>query len=196
MTCQEFKDSVSFEALQKFKLENGIKDCPKCTTSLYKIEGCNHMVCRGCSVHICWVCLETFNIEELCYTHMNEIHGGNGLDADYIPSDDEDEPLEDPAPNDIPVAAFLEGALEMAEEIVALPFRMPGQWGAPPQPPRGRLVRVLTREFYEYLLCFCPSTLRSSRRAAFVSLTWEESSEIQNDSEICRKCSLLPTQLF
>ena len=124
MTCQEYQDSVSLEVLQRFKDDNGIKDCPKCSTSLDKYEGCHHVNCEGCGVDLCWVCLQTFDNPDLCYDHMNKQHGGNGLDEDYIPSNDDDL---DPVPNNIPMAAFLEGALEMAEEIVALPFRMPGQ---------------------------------------------------------------------
>lgn len=81
-TCAEYKDEASggYEALKKVKKELGIKDCPKCTTPLEKIEGCNHMTCRGCGSHICWVCLEVFLTSPPCYDHMNAKHGGIGLD--------------------------------------------------------------------------------------------------------------------
>jgi hypothetical protein len=81
-TCAEYKDEASggYEALKKLKKELGIKDCPNCTTSLEKIEGCNHMTCRGCKSHICWVCLELFSASGPCYAHMRAKHGGIGLD--------------------------------------------------------------------------------------------------------------------
>lgn len=81
-TCAEYKDEASggYEALKKLKKELGIKDCPRCTTPLEKTEGCNHMTCRGCGSHICWVCLEVFLTSRPCYDHMNAKHGGIGLD--------------------------------------------------------------------------------------------------------------------
>ena len=82
MTCADYKDLISggFEALQKYKKEKGIKDCPKCATILEKIDGCNHMICGGCGVHICWVCLKLFTTGGLCYAHMRHAHQGIGLD--------------------------------------------------------------------------------------------------------------------
>ena len=78
MTCAESRDLASggYEALKKIKLELGIKDCPKCKTAMEKIDGCNHVTCRGCGTHICWVCLGTFNTGDQCYQHMNKMHGG------------------------------------------------------------------------------------------------------------------------
>jgi len=78
MTCADYKDQASggYEALEKIKKKLGIKDCPKCKTAMEKIDGCNHMTCRGCGTHICWVCLTTFDTSEQCYSHMNKMHGG------------------------------------------------------------------------------------------------------------------------
>jgi hypothetical protein len=78
MTCAEHKDLASggHEALEKIKKELGIKDCPKCKTAIEKIEGCNHMTCRGCGTHICWVCMATFGTGGECYAHLNKMHGG------------------------------------------------------------------------------------------------------------------------
>ncbi|KAI2631505.1 hypothetical protein GGS26DRAFT_598598 [Hypomontagnella submonticulosa] len=80
-TCAEYQDISSGRraAFEKLKKEIGIKDCPKCKTPLEKTEGCNHMQCK-CGAHICWVCLQTFNKGEDCYTHMSETHGGIGLE--------------------------------------------------------------------------------------------------------------------
>ncbi|KAI9668490.1 MAG: hypothetical protein M1829_005368 [Trizodia sp. TS-e1964] len=77
-TCAEFKDEASggYALFEKAKKELGIKDCPRCKTSMEKIDGCNHMTCRGCQAHLCWVCLETFSTSQLCYAHLNMKHGG------------------------------------------------------------------------------------------------------------------------
>jgi len=80
-TCAEYKDieSGGYEALAKLKRELNIKDCPKCTTPMEKTEGCNHMRCSGCKVHICWQCMAVFATSEPCYEHMRRVHGGIGL---------------------------------------------------------------------------------------------------------------------
>lgn len=84
-TCAEYKDIASggVEALARLKKELNIKDCPSCSTPMEKTEGCNHMICGGCRAHICWVCMAVFDTDGLCYTHMNRIHGGIGLD-EYV----------------------------------------------------------------------------------------------------------------
>lgn len=83
-TCAEYKDIASggIEALEKLKKELNIKDCPKCKTPIEKTMGCNHMICEGCKAHICWVCMAIFTTSPPCYEHMNEKHGGIGLEWD------------------------------------------------------------------------------------------------------------------
>jgi len=78
MSCAEYADMKSggYAALQKTKTELGIKDCPKCMTSIEKIEGCNHMTCLGCRAHICWKCMQTFRTGDDCYDHLRRAHGG------------------------------------------------------------------------------------------------------------------------
>ncbi|KND87306.1 putative uncharacterized protein, chloroplastic [Tolypocladium ophioglossoides CBS 100239] len=78
MTCAGYKDLASggYEALEEIKKRLGIKDCPKCKTAMEKTEGCNHMTCRGCGIHICWVCLAIFGIGSECYAHLNKVHRG------------------------------------------------------------------------------------------------------------------------
>lgn len=78
LTCAEHRDlsSGGYEALEKIKKQLGIKDCPECKTAMEKTEGCNHMTCRGCGTHICWVCMATFGTSGECYAHMNKTHGG------------------------------------------------------------------------------------------------------------------------
>ncbi|KAK0716183.1 hypothetical protein B0H67DRAFT_554540 [Lasiosphaeris hirsuta] len=78
MTCAEHIDMVSggYAALEEAKKRLGIKDCPKCKTSIEKTEGCNHMTCVGCKTHICWKCLETFTTARACYEHLSRWHNG------------------------------------------------------------------------------------------------------------------------
>ncbi|KAE9369970.1 hypothetical protein N431DRAFT_547244 [Stipitochalara longipes BDJ] len=93
MTCAEYQDSLNSEANQEFMRENGIKECPHCQTPIQKNGGCNHVQCLGCNVHVCWNCLATFQESGPCYKHLTDVHGGNGLDEDYLfgeLTDDED----------------------------------------------------------------------------------------------------------
>ncbi len=86
-TCAEYKDEASggYKALEKLKKKLGIKNCPKCKTPMEKTEDCNHMTCRGCGAHLCWVCLEAFSESGPCYDHMNAKHGEIGLEhLNYI----------------------------------------------------------------------------------------------------------------
>ena len=54
---------------------NKVKDCPGCGVPIEKSEGCNHVECRNCGTHMCWVCLKTFDEGRMCYGHMREVHG-------------------------------------------------------------------------------------------------------------------------
>ncbi|KAI1195237.1 hypothetical protein F5X97DRAFT_308803 [Nemania serpens] len=93
--CDEHR---AFQAFETYKHENrsNVKDCPKCHTTVEKIDGCNHMQCGGCNVHLCWVCLETFDHSPACYAHMTEVHGGIGLEgAEGDGEEDEEEVVED-----------------------------------------------------------------------------------------------------
>lgn len=67
---------------------NGAKRCPACEVVIEKAEGCNHVRCANCKVHICWVCMGTFKDADVLgggggdgsgksvYEHMREVHGG------------------------------------------------------------------------------------------------------------------------
>ena len=55
----------------------GIRPCPRCSTNIEKILGCNHMTCVGCQTHICWFCMSDFGLNNgaLVYDHMRKEHG-------------------------------------------------------------------------------------------------------------------------
>ncbi|GAW12967.1 hypothetical protein ANO14919_023420 [Xylariales sp. No.14919] len=89
--CDEHRAFEAFEAYKRAHRAS-VKDCPKCKTTVEKIDGCNHMQCGGCHVHLCWVCLKTFEEAEDCYDHMTEEHGGIGMDEDD--SDDSDDSVD------------------------------------------------------------------------------------------------------
>lgn len=79
-TCRENKAAIDGAAeLAVYMAENGTKRCLQCQTLIEKVEGCNHLICPGCSTHICWVCEALFPNEDLCYQHLRREHGGYGL---------------------------------------------------------------------------------------------------------------------
>eukprot|EP00286_Rhodomonas_abbreviata_P029760 CAMPEP_0181315586 /NCGR_PEP_ID=MMETSP1101-20121128/15456_1 /TAXON_ID=46948 /ORGANISM="Rhodomonas abbreviata, Strain Caron Lab Isolate" /LENGTH=529 /DNA_ID=CAMNT_0023422807 /DNA_START=41 /DNA_END=1630 /DNA_ORIENTATION=+ len=42
-------------------LHANTQDCPKCKVAINKDGGCNHMHCKQCDHHFCWICLGWFN---------------------------------------------------------------------------------------------------------------------------------------
>jgi ATP-dependent RNA helicase DHX8/PRP22 len=52
------------------------KNCPKCSAPIEKVDGCQHVPCSQCKVHICWECLEYFVKSGDCYDHLSAEHGG------------------------------------------------------------------------------------------------------------------------
>ena len=81
LTCAEAKDLASEDdlALRRWKKLNRAKDCPRCGTGMQKAFGCNHLECKGCNAHICWVCMDTFEGSEECYRHLRAEHDGIGV---------------------------------------------------------------------------------------------------------------------
>ena len=83
LTCDQYKSAkIGDEALEEWKEKNGAKDCPKCGSTIQKSEGCNHIECKGCGAHICWVCMSVFTMGSETYGHMRAEHGGF-YDAGY-----------------------------------------------------------------------------------------------------------------
>lgn len=109
ITCADWKENYSdggIRALQKYKAEHDVRDCPKCQAAIEKDAGCMHMQCGNCKAHLCWFCMEFFergagNGSEECYAHMSGVHGGiydpgdPTYAADSDTSDDEGDGWED-----------------------------------------------------------------------------------------------------
>jgi len=64
------------EKLTKWKKDHDVRDCPKCGVPIEKTDGCNHMTCTSCQVHICWFCMKTLSSGGETYKHMQSVHSG------------------------------------------------------------------------------------------------------------------------
>lgn len=73
--CDKAKGIAKNILSDKTKKALGVKSCPKCSMLMEKRDGCNHMTCKMCGAHVCWVCLMFFSQSEPCYTHMRAAHG-------------------------------------------------------------------------------------------------------------------------
>jgi hypothetical protein len=62
------------DEFEVWKKDNDVRDYPTCTTSIEKIDGCNHMTCESCGAHICWHCMKVFKAGNEVYGHMTEDH--------------------------------------------------------------------------------------------------------------------------
>ncbi|KZV99978.1 hypothetical protein EXIGLDRAFT_723147 [Exidia glandulosa HHB12029] len=63
-----------------------IKHCPSgCGALLQKLDGCNHVVCPICKVHMCWRCMQTFPHGGV-YDHIARVHG-EGVIPGVLPAD-------------------------------------------------------------------------------------------------------------
>ena len=82
-TCPEQRaciDSNEQERLDSiWASRNGAKECPSCRVWIQKTAGCNHMHCRLCKAHICWVCLAKYRTANDVYDHLRTAHGGLNL---------------------------------------------------------------------------------------------------------------------
>ncbi|KAL0950368.1 hypothetical protein HGRIS_010334 [Hohenbuehelia grisea] len=86
LSCADYQDELAggSAALERWRAENNIKQCPKCRADIEKNGGCNHITCANCKTHICWVCLKTFVASGDVYPHMNREHGGIGIGFDGL----------------------------------------------------------------------------------------------------------------
>ncbi|KAI8869873.1 hypothetical protein GQ42DRAFT_163139 [Ramicandelaber brevisporus] len=57
------------------------KDCPKCQSAIEKNGGCNHMTCRKCNYHFCWVCMGPWTEHGQTYYNCNRFNEDSSKDA-------------------------------------------------------------------------------------------------------------------
>ena len=88
LSCDQYKSAIlGDDAFAEWKLKNDARDCPKCGCTIQKSEGCNHMQCKACKAHICWVCMKVLDTGKATYEHMSAKHGGifdPGYGDDYM----------------------------------------------------------------------------------------------------------------
>ena len=76
MSCSAYQSTLKADPeFQKYIKENDVKNCPKCKVFIEKDQGCHHMQCKNCNIHICWTCMATFETSKQTYSHLREVHG-------------------------------------------------------------------------------------------------------------------------
>ncbi|XP_059624219.1 ATP-dependent RNA helicase DEAH11, chloroplastic-like [Cornus florida] len=70
---QEFKEDPDSSLKEWRKGKEQVKNCPVCSFTIEKMDGCNHVECR-CGSHICWACLDFFRSSDDCYGHLRSVH--------------------------------------------------------------------------------------------------------------------------
>lgn len=86
LTCADARELGKWEAERLFGEWAKGRDVKRCTgrgcgAVIEKIDGCNHVQCQRCFVHMCWVCGGLYSRAGV-YVHMRAAHGGIGLDFD------------------------------------------------------------------------------------------------------------------
>ncbi|XP_048779394.2 uncharacterized protein LOC125682846 [Ostrea edulis] len=73
----QMENSNDETGLQKWMRQdpNNRRLCPNCFAGIEKNGGCQHMECRDCKSHICWICMKFFSTSGECYGHMDKGHG-------------------------------------------------------------------------------------------------------------------------
>jgi hypothetical protein len=71
ITCMDWKENHADSGVASFErwLKEHGKRCPKCSAALEKADGCNHMHCGVCKVHICWYVRDSSHFLACC-THQ------------------------------------------------------------------------------------------------------------------------------
>ncbi len=72
-------------------LNANTKKCPRCSTSIEKDEGCNHMVCSKCRHEFCWMCMDKWSLHSnttggyfQCNKFKDENVGGDEVDSVFL----------------------------------------------------------------------------------------------------------------
>ncbi|EPY52732.1 hypothetical protein SPOG_02052 [Schizosaccharomyces cryophilus OY26] len=75
--CQDDSETANW-------IHANTKECPKCSTTIEKNGGCNHMTCKKCKYEYCWVCLGPWSEHGTNWYSCNryeEKSGSNARDA-------------------------------------------------------------------------------------------------------------------
>lgn len=57
------------------------KECPKCSSTIEKNGGCNHMTCRKCKHEFCWMCMGLWSEHGTAWYNCNRFEEKSGLDG-------------------------------------------------------------------------------------------------------------------
>ena len=79
-----FDCEIPIDEMSALLISQITKPCPKCHVSIEKNEGCNHMTCKQCGQHWCWICNE-------CFPTNNPYHPNGCLNVQQNNLDGEDD---------------------------------------------------------------------------------------------------------
>lgn len=78
MSCDEYAFLVQNgpEAASERMIGETSKSCPRCKSKTFKDGGCNHITCKICKAHWCWICgwLHVEGNHEGVYDHIRNAH--------------------------------------------------------------------------------------------------------------------------
>jgi hypothetical protein len=55
----------------KLWIDENTKECPSCHTHIQRNDGCNHMTCTICHTHFCWLCNQTYTVDQINKHYIN-----------------------------------------------------------------------------------------------------------------------------
>uniref|UniRef100_A0A2P2I4I4 RBR-type E3 ubiquitin transferase n=1 Tax=Hirondellea gigas TaxID=1518452 RepID=A0A2P2I4I4_9CRUS len=67
---KSYLTKLSNELLTMEYISENAKQCPRCSRNIEKSDGCNKMLCQGCGVSFCWLCVARLDPSHP-YSHFN-----------------------------------------------------------------------------------------------------------------------------